>query len=71
MCICCIRKKNKFSGFYTVGGSFVFSLLLFNKLLELDKRLKLKMDDNVPYSDIRDDFTGRYCNGPAVSLCGV
>ena len=31
-----------------------------------DKRLKLKMDYSVPYSDVRDVFTGRYCNGPAV-----
>ena len=67
MCICCIR--NKFSGFYTVGGSFVFSLLVLNKLLEPDKHLKLKMDCSVPYSYIRDGFTGRYCNGPAV--CAV
>jgi len=69
MCICCIR--NKFSGFYTVGGSSVFSLLLFNKILEPDKRLKLNGLQR-SYSDVRDGFTGRYFNGPAVCavFCG-
>ena len=60
---------NTFSGFYTFRGSVVFPLLVFNKLLEPDKRLKLKMDSIVRYSDVRDGFTGRYCNGPAV--CAV
>jgi hypothetical protein len=70
ICICCIR--NKFSGFYNVGGSIVFSLLVFKKLLEPDKRLKLKMDSFVRYSDVRDGFTGRYCNVQAVCavFCG-
>jgi len=65
--VCCIG--NKFSGFYTVGGSVVFPLLVFNKLLEPDKSLKLKKYSNVRYADVRDGLTGRYCNGPEV--CAV